>query len=126
MKASANMATKKKTSTIPAAKLDLYQQLVSTLPGIALKGATMPYTSHQGHMFSFLDSAGTLGLRLAEADREEFISKFKTSLCRAHGTVLKEYVEVPDKLFKDVKTMKGYFARSFRYVDSLKPKATKK
>ncbi len=46
------MATPKK-NTIPHEKMALYEKLVSTIPGIELKGATMPYTSFNGHMFSF-------------------------------------------------------------------------
>ena len=119
------MATKK-TNNISPETIELYKKLIATVPKAELKGATMPYTSHNGHMFSFLDKDGKLGLRLSADDRENFISKFKTSLCKAHGTVLKEYVEVPDKILKDTKILKVYFQKSFKYVDSLKPKSTKK
>jgi hypothetical protein len=119
------MATKK-NNTISPEKIELYKKLILTMPNVELKGATMPYTSHNGHMFSFLDKDGKLGLRLAEKERETFMTQFKTSLCKAHGTVLKEYVEVPEKIFNDTKTLKAYFKKSFEYVDSLKPKPTKK
>jgi hypothetical protein len=119
------MATKKSNSISPLT-IELYTKLIQTLPNVELKGASMPYTSHNGHMFSFIDKDGKLGLRLSETERENFISNFKTSLCKAHGTVLKEYVEVPEKILKDTKTLKVYFQKSFNYVDSLKPKATKK
>jgi len=38
----------------PADKLDLYEKLVATNPDVERKGATMPYKSLNGHMFSFL------------------------------------------------------------------------
>ena len=41
-------------STIPADRLASYERLISTLPGVDRKGATMPYTAVNGHMFSFL------------------------------------------------------------------------
>jgi hypothetical protein len=113
-------------STIPSEKLELYKKVIETIPQVELKGSTMPYTSHHGHMFSFLDKTGNLALRLPEGELETFMTKFRTSLCRAHGTVLKEYVDVPDKIFKDTKTLRTYFKKSFKYVDSLKPKSTKK
>lgn len=115
------MAAKTK-STIPAENLELYSKLVETLPGVELKGATMPYTSHNGHMFSFLDKEGTLGIRLPEKEREAFIKKFKTSLFQAHGTVLKEYVTVPGELLKRTSELKKHFKVSFEYVSTLKPK----
>jgi hypothetical protein len=116
----------KKNDTIPSDKIELYKKVILTVPKVELKGAAMPYTSHNGHMFSFLDKEGKLALRLPEDERENFMNKFKTSLCKAHGTVLKEYVEVPEKILKDTKTLQVYFKKSFKYVDSLKPKPKKK
>lgn len=43
----------KENSAIPTAKLELYEKLVATCPEVERKGASMPYTSHNGHMFSF-------------------------------------------------------------------------
>ena len=44
-----------KTATpVPAEKLALYEKLVATNPDVARKGAKTPYTSLNGHMFSFL------------------------------------------------------------------------
>ena len=86
----------------------------------------MPYTSHQGHMFSFLTKDGTLTLRLPDEDRESFLKKYKSKLCEQHGTVLKEYVVVPAALLKKTAELKPYFQRAFAYVDSLPPKATTK
>lgn len=117
---------KTKKSDIPANILAHYEQLVATIPLIELKGATMPYTSYNGNMFSFLDKDGNLGLRLPAIERNEFINKYKTKLCEAHGTILKEYVLVPEDLFKNTEKIIGYFAISFDYVSNLKAKPTKK
>ena len=46
------------------------------------------------------------------------------ALCEQHGTVMKEYVAVPDRLLKKTQELKKYFAISYAYVGSLKPKAT--
>jgi len=120
------MAAKKETSTFPEELLSRYDQLIKNLPGVERKGVTMPYTSLNGNMFSFLTKEGTLALRLSAEDLAECIKKHNTSLCEAHGTVLKEYVVIPDKLLKDTKEIKKYFQKSFDYVGSLKPKPTKK
>lgn len=112
----------------PAAdyNLELYEKLVATNPAVERKGATMPYTSLNGHMFSFLTKAGTLALRLPSEERDAFLKKFKTKLCEQHGRVLEEYVEVPDALLKKTQELKKYFDLSYSYVASLKPKPTKK
>ena len=54
------------------------------------------------------------------------MKKYKTKLCEQHGTVMKEYVEVPDALLKKTRELKKFFDLSFAYVGSLKPKPTKK
>lgn len=111
---------------IPADKLKLYEKLIKAHPDIESKGKNNPYTSINGHMFSFLRKDGILGLRLAKNDREEFMEKHQTGLIESYGAVMKEYVEVPDDLFKNIELMKTYLQKSYDYACSLKPKPTKK
>ena len=66
----------KGTDELYAANLGLYEMLVATNPSVDRKGATMPYTSLNGHMFSFLTKEGEMALRLPAEDRERFIEKF--------------------------------------------------
>lgn len=105
-----------------AAALERYEQLVATAPGIERKGATVPYTSLNGHMFSYLSKAGTLSLRLPEKERAAFLTKYKTRLCEQYGVVQKEYVEVPAALLAKTAELKKHFAVSLAYVKSMKPK----
>jgi TfoX/Sxy family transcriptional regulator of competence genes len=116
----------KPTSTAPADILASYEKLVATNPKVERKGATMPYTSVNGHMFSFLTRTGTLALRLPAEDLEAFRKKYQARLCEQHGSVMKEYVEVPDALLKKTQELKKYFDLSYAYVASLKPKPTKR
>jgi hypothetical protein len=75
-------------------------------------------------MFSFLTNTGRLALRLPAKDRDAFLKKYKTTLCEQHGSVMEEYVEVPDSLLKKTGELKKYFDISYAYVASLKPKPT--
>jgi hypothetical protein len=104
--------------------LDLYDRLIASQPDRQRKGATMPYTSLNGNMFSFLTPDGQLALRLPRPEREAFMAKYQTGLCEQHGKVMKEYVEVPDRLLHDVDELAPYFKASYSYVSSLKPKPT--
>ncbi len=113
-----------KKSNIPANALERYEKLVATHPDVERKGAAMPYTSLNGHMFSFLTPDGTLALRLPDEQREAFLKKYKTKLVEQHGRVMKEYVAVPPSLLKTTGELKKVFARSVAYIASLKPKAT--
>ena len=103
-----------------------YQKLVATHPKAELKGATVPYTSLNGHMFSALHKDGTVALRLPSPQREIFLEKYKTTLAAHYGVVQPEYVVVPDQLLANTAALKPYFAASVAYVSSLKPKAAAK
>jgi hypothetical protein len=110
---------------IPAEKLELYEKLIHERPHMERKGVGLPYTSVNGHMFTFLSAAGSLALRLPAGRREEFLTEYKTSLFVAHGAVLKEYVEVPEDLFKNTAELLPDLDISYAYVLGLKPKQPK-
>ena len=109
-------------SNIPADKLDLYEKLIATYPKIERKGAAHPYTSLNGHMFTYLDQTGTMGLRLPKDEVEAFLKKYKTTLFKSYGVVKKDYVTVPDTLLKNTNELKKYLGISYEYVKTLKPK----
>ncbi len=115
------MATAKK-SNIPPDNLELYEKLIASNPKIERKGAVHPYTSLNGHMFSYLDQSGTMGLRLPEEEVEAFLKKYKTTLFKSYGVVKKDYVTVPDALLSKTKELLKYLDISYEYVKTLKPK----
>ena len=107
-------------------KLELYKQIISAVPDVECKGLNNPYTSLNGHMFSFLTKTGGLALRLPKVERDKFMDKFNTQNTEQYGTIMKEYVDVPDSLFKKTSEVQKYFIISFEYVSSLKPRPAKK
>ena len=107
-------------------KLELYERLVATQPKVERKGDTMPYTSVNGNMFSLLTRSGTLALRLPIEEREAFLRTYDTQLTRQYGVVMKEYVDVPDALLADTRTLAKFFAASYAYVSALRHKPTTK
>ena len=109
-----------------AQNLALYEKLVATNPQVERKGDKMPYTSLNGHMFSLLTREGWLALRLPDEARDVFLKKYKTKLAEQYGTVMKEYVQVPEALLKKTQELRKYFDLSYDYVGSLKPKPTSK
>jgi TfoX/Sxy family transcriptional regulator of competence genes len=111
---------------IPAAAIERYDAVIATRPGIERKGASMPYTSTNGHMFSFLTPEGMLALRLSASDRKRFLESHPDATVEQHGRVLKEYVAVPDELFASAEALASLFALSAEYVASLRPKPPKR
>lgn len=117
----------KQYSQVPADKLALYKKLIDAHPEIELKGGLkLPYTSYQGNMFTMLSKAGVVGLRLGKAERDDFISQCGGKLFETYGTVMKEYVAVPDQLLENAEALLPYLEQSYAYVKTLKPKPGKK
>ncbi len=107
-------------------KLELYEKLIATHPDIERKGKTMPYTSHNGHMFTLLSKSGSLGIRLPKEEREAFLEEYNTTLFEQYGAIMKEYVTVPDELLANTEELRKHLEISFEYIKSLKPKPTKR
>lgn len=82
----------------------------------------MPYTSVNGHMFSFLFKEKIIGVRLSKKDREEFITNYNSKLMQQYGRIMKEYVEVPKEIINDTNILSIYLQKSYEYVSKLKPK----
>lgn len=109
----------------PADRVALYDKLIATRPEIERKGDANPYTSLNGNMFTLLHQEN-LAIRLSEDEREKFLKKYKTSLFEAYGTVMKEYVAVPDSLLEKTKELSKYLDLSYEYAKTLKAKTTTK
>jgi TfoX/Sxy family transcriptional regulator of competence genes len=109
----------------PADRVALYDNLIATRPEIERKGDANPYTSLNGNMFTLLHQ-GKLAIRLSEDEREKFLKKYKTNLFEAYGTVMKEYVAVPDSILEKTRELTKYLDLSYEYAKTLKAKPTTK
>ncbi len=107
-------------------KLELYDKLIDTHPDFERKGKTMPYTSVNGHMFSQLNKAGEIGIRLSKEEGERFMQEHQTSVFKSYGAVMRGYVLVPEKLLENPELLSSYLNDSYNYVKSLEPKTPKK
>jgi hypothetical protein len=63
---------------------------------------------------------------LSEEEREEFLKKHKSNFFEAYGSVMKEYVAVPDSLLENTKELSKYLDLSYAYARTLRPKPTTK
>lgn len=110
----------------PAEALTQYEAVVHRHTHAERKGAKMPYTSRNGHMFSFLDTDGVMALRLPEDQRREFVTRYRTGPVEQYGRVMTEYVAVPAELLADTPELEVWFDRSYQWIGTLKPKPTKR
>ena len=109
----------------PPDELERYEALAGSVDGVERKGAANPYTSRNGHMTSFIDKEGEVSIRLGKDDREVFLERYETELSVQYGAVMKEFVVMPADLV-DLEEGREWFGRSWEWVGTLKPKATKK
>jgi hypothetical protein len=86
----------------------------------------MPYTSVNGNMYSFLDKAGVVAIRLGEADRDAFMRIGGTIYVHETGAAMREYVTAPPALIGNTKALAGWLGKSLGYAKTIKPKPSKK
>ena len=103
-------------------KLELYDKLISKNPKFERKGETMPYTSANGYMFSQLNKKGQIGIRLPKKTRKKLLDEYNASEYKSYGSVMKDYVLIPEKLLANLELLSEYLNESYNYVMSLKPK----
>jgi len=91
-----------------------------------VRGGKNPYTSRNGHMFSFLDKDGAMALRLSDEQAERFRSEYDSGPVTQYGSVMHGYVSVPEDLLERTAELAAWFDESFEWTGTLPPKATKK
>lgn len=118
------MANRKETYAGPPEALTDYEAVVAGNVDVSRKGAKTPYTSRNGHMFSFLDEAGVMALRLSPEQRAEFIARYETHIVTQHGRLMKDFVAVPARLLRNTTELQEWFDASYAWTGTLKPKPT--
>lgn len=110
----------------PPEALELYTAVVERSGSDAfVKGAKNPYTSRNGHMFSFLDADGVMALRLSDELREDFLARHDSGPVMQYDRVMRGYVAVPDELLYNTDELAAWFDKSHDWIGTLQPKATK-
>jgi len=111
----------------PPEALEAYRSAVEESRSRAeVKGAKNPYTSRNGHMFSFLDADGTMALRLSDELTEEFRSIYESDDVIQYGATMRGYSSVPDELLATTETLAAWFDRSWEWIGTLPAKPTRK
>ena len=111
----------------PKEALEQYKAVVEASSGdVALKGAKNPYTSRNGHMFSFLDADGSMALRLSDELGEEFESTYDSGPVIQYEKVMRGYVSVPASLLANAAELSPWFDKAHDWIGTLPAKPTKR
>lgn len=103
-------------------ELAFYDSMIETCNGFERKGKKMIYTSSNGYMFSLLNKAGEIGIRLPKEVAKKFMEDYDTGAYYSYGAKMKDYVLVPRTLYKNKNLLIMFFEKSFAYVNSLPSK----
>lgn len=103
-------------------ELEFYDSIVKDCNGFERKGKKMIYTSSNGYMFTLLNKAGEIGIRLPKSIAEKFMADYNTGFYYSYGAKMKDYVLVPKSIYNDKKVLVYYMEQSFTFVNSLPPK----
>lgn len=110
----------------PNEALERYLAMVEASGHAEVKGAKNPYTSRNGHMFSFLDPDGVLAIRLSDEATQQFRDRYDSGPVIQHGATMHGYSAVPPDLAADPAALGEWYDRSWAWIGTLPPKATKK
>ena len=77
-------------------------------------------------MFSFLDTDGTMALRLSDELTEEFRTGYESGDVIQYGATMRGYSSVPTDLLTDTPALAAWFDRSWEWIGTLPPKPTRK
>lgn len=104
-----------------------YTQYIEEWGKVPRKGKKNPYTSLNGHMFTFLDTKKNyLAVRLSEKEKKAFNEAHQGADVIQYNSVMKGYVRVPDEIFNNKNQLFELLNQSYSYISSLKPKPTTK
>lgn len=113
--------------TGPTEALASYLAAVEQSEGdIEVKGTKNPYTSRNGHMFSFLDADGTMALRLSDELTREFRDDHDSGDVTQYGSTMRGYSSVPAELLENTASLAEWIGRAWAWIGTLPPKPTKK
>ncbi|MCP5025318.1 MAG: TfoX/Sxy family protein [Actinomycetia bacterium] len=110
----------------PEDALELYEAVVAGNAAVDRKGAKNPYTSRNGHMFSFLAADGMMALRLPEERQEAFCAAYESGPVEQHGRTMNGYVSIPAPLLANTAELQPWFDESHDWIGTLKPKPAKR
>ncbi len=110
----------------PSAAFESYKAMVERSGNGEVKGAKNPYTSRNGHMFTFLDGEGTMAIQLSGELEAEFRSRYQSNPVIQYGRTMNGYSSVPPELLDDTEALREWYDRAWEWIGSLKPKPTKK
>lgn len=103
-----------------AAILTLYDRVCAAAE-IERKGKGSPYTSSNGYMFSSLNKAGELGIRLPKDRQKELAQTHGAGPFKSYGATMRDYVCLTERMLADEKLIVSLLKESLTFVEAMPP-----
>lgn len=107
-------------------KLALYDRIIERCADFKRAGKSMPHTAANGYMFTLLNKAGEIGIRLSKEEQKAFVEKHGGGPYMSYGAVMRDYVIIPEDMHGEEQLMADYFKASYDFVMSLPHRDPKK
>ena len=101
--------------------LEMYDEILSE-GGFVRQGKSMPFTSHNGYMFTLLNKAGEIGFRYSKQRQKEYFEKFNTSYFISYNAKMQGYILLTDEILNDRELTLELLKESYDYICTLEPK----
>ena len=100
--------------------LALYDR-VCARAGIPRKGKGSPYTSSNGHMFSSLNKAGELGIRLPKERQKALGEAYSAGPFISYGATMRDYICLTEAMLADETLIEGLLKEGLAFVEAMPP-----
>lgn len=100
--------------------LALYDR-ACTAAEIPRKGKNLVYTSANGHMFSQMNKAGELGIRLPKPRQKELGERHGAGAFKSYGATMRDYICLTDAMLADEALMVGLLKEALAFVEAMPP-----
>ena len=89
--------------------------------GIPRKGKGSPYTSSNGHMFSSLNKAVELGIRLPKPRQAELSKQYGAGPFKSYGATMRDYICLTGEMLADGDLVASLLKEGLAFVESMPP-----
>lgn len=89
--------------------------------GIERKGKNLVYTSANGHMFSQINKAGELGIRLPKARQADLGERHGAGSFKSYGATMRDYICVTDEMLSNEALVASLLKEGLAFVEAMPP-----
>ena len=88
---------------------------------IERKGKNLVYTSSNGHMFSQMNKAGELGIRLPKQRQKDLTESHSAGPFKSYGATMRDYICLTDDMLADKKLIVSLLKEGLEFVEAMPP-----